>query len=378
MIGASVLPASAHAQASAGGSFASETPKVTALTCATSCTGLDSAGPGSVVRISGEALDQATAVAFLGGPGQQDDRVVPAESPSPGAVSATVPAGAASGPVAVANDDGNVSPASRATLTITTMTAASASGGVEARVDSRKVFYAGRRKARLSYFVRSGGTTTARGEIVKAKTGKVVRAFPAATVPGRTVQTIEWDGLVGGKVPSDGRYLWRVHVQPADGDATATTAQAAETLIEEPFTFVRDRFPIRGKHRYGTGAGAYGASRGGRSHQGRDVFASCGTPLVAARGGVVKFAGFQSRAGNYIVIDPAGTGQDHVYMHLKDEIAFKKGDKVFTGQPIGEVGDTGVADGCHLHFELWSSPGWYSGGRAIDPTPSLKRWDRLS
>lgn len=330
------------------------------------------------MRISGEALDEVTAVAFLGGPGQGDDRVVRAESPTPGAVSATVPAGAATGPIAVANDDGNLSPVSKATLTITSGQLAAQSGGVEARVDAEKVFYAGRRKARLSYFVRGDGETTARGEIVKAKTGKVLRSFPVTTVPGRTVQTIEWDGTVGGKVPSDGKYLWRVHIQPSASPSTATTAQAAETLVEEPFTFVRDQFPIRGKHRFGSGAGEFGASRGGRSHQGRDVFASCGTRLVAARGGTVKFAGFQSRAGNYVVIDPAGTGQDHVYMHLRRKVTLKKGDRVYTGQPIGEVGDTGVADGCHLHFELWTSPGWYSGGRAIDPTPALKRWDRLS
>lgn len=364
---------------SAGGVFASETPKVTAVTCSTACTGLDSAGAGSVVRLSGEALDRATAVAFLGAPGTGDDKVVPATSPSPGAVLATVPAGAVSGPVAVANDDGNASPASRARLTVTAASSTSVAGGVEARVDAKKVFYAGRRKARLSYFVRDGGTTTARGELVKAKTGKVIRSFPMTTVPGRTVQTIEWDGTVGGKVPSDGKYLWRVHLAPQpQGATTATAAQAAATVVEQSFTFVRDQFPIRGKHRFGSGAGEYGAARGGRSHQGRDVFADCGTPLVAARGGIVKFAGSQARAGNYIVIDPSGTGQDHVYMHLKDAVTLKKGDRVFTGQPIGEVGDTGVADGCHLHFELWTSPGWFSGGRAIDPTPALTRWDRLS
>ncbi len=372
-----MVPASAAAQASAGGAFASEKPKVAAVTCSTACTGLDSAGPGSVVRLSGEALDRVTSVAFLGGPGAGDDEIVVADSPSPGAVTATVPAGAVSGPVAVANGDGNSSAPSRRSLTVTATTPAADSGGVEARVEAKKVFYAGRRKARLSYFVRSSGATTAQGEIVRAKTGKVLRTFPIATVPGRTVQSIEWDGTVGGRVPGDGKYLWRVRLQPAD-DTTATTAQAGGTVIEESFTFVRDQFPIRGRHRFGGGAGEYGAARGGRSHQGRDVFADCGTPLVAARGGIVKFAGTQSRAGNYIVIDPAGTGQDHVYMHLKDAVTLKKGDGVFTGQPIGEVGDTGVADGCHLHFELWTSPGWFSGGRAIDPTPALMRWDKLS
>jgi murein DD-endopeptidase MepM/ murein hydrolase activator NlpD len=39
------------------------------------------------------------------------------------------------------------------------------------------------------------------------------------------------------------------------------------------------------------------------------------------------------------------------------------------------VGETGRASGCHLHFELWTAPGWYKGGRAVDPLPTLRRWD---
>lgn len=135
-------------------------------------------------------------------------------------------------------------------------------------------------------------------------------------------------------------------------------------------------FPIVGKHDFG-GAGAdFGSGRAGHSHQGHDVFARCGTPLVAARGGRVQANKFHAAAGNYLVIDADGSGTDYVYMHMAERSPFARGDKVATGQRIGAVGDTGNARGCHLHFELWSAPGYYEGGHPFDPLPALKAWDR--
>jgi murein DD-endopeptidase MepM/ murein hydrolase activator NlpD len=129
-------------------------------------------------------------------------------------------------------------------------------------------------------------------------------------------------------------------------------------------------FPVQGKHDFGTETNRFG---GGRDHQGQDVFAKCGTPLVAALAGVVTFKRFQSRAGHYVVIQADdGTGQ--AYMHLQSPAVVDKGDRVEAGQRIGLVGDTGRATGCHLHFELWTAPGWYEGGSPIDPLPALQRW----
>jgi murein DD-endopeptidase MepM/ murein hydrolase activator NlpD len=137
-------------------------------------------------------------------------------------------------------------------------------------------------------------------------------------------------------------------------------------------------FPVRGRHDYGGAGARFGAGRSGHSHQGHDVFARCGTKLVAARGGTVKFKQYHSVAGHYLVIDGDHTEVDYAYMHLTTASPFNPGDRVFTGQQIGTVGESGNAHGCHLHFEMWSGPGWYDGGRPFDPLPHLQAWDAYS
>lgn len=133
-------------------------------------------------------------------------------------------------------------------------------------------------------------------------------------------------------------------------------------------------FPVAGKHDFGGSGADFGSGRAGHSHQGHDVFAACGTPLVAARGGRVQARAYHAAAGHYVVIDGDGTDTDYVYMHLVGRSPFARGDTVATGQRIGSVGDSGNARGCHLHFELWAGPGYYEGGRPFDPLPALKAW----
>ena len=67
-----------------------------------------------------------------------------------------------------------------------------------------------------------------------------------------------------------------------------------------------------------------------------------------------------------------------MYAHLRQPAMVNKGQRVTTGQQVGVVGHTGDATGCHLHFELWTGPGWYDGGKPFDPLPSLQAWDGWS
>ena len=85
-------------------------------------------------------------------------------------------------------------------------------------------------------------------------------------------------------------------------------------------------------------------------HEGIDFITDVGTPVVAAAGGVVQFAGFHPQYGNMIDIDH---GHDLVtrYAHLS-KVLVKEGDMLQRGRRIAESGTTGRSTGPHLHFEV--------------------------
>lgn len=85
-------------------------------------------------------------------------------------------------------------------------------------------------------------------------------------------------------------------------------------------------------------------------HEGLDFVAEVGTPVVAAGGGVVVFAGFHREFGNLVEIDH-GNGVITRYGHCS-KLEVKEGDVVRRGQVIAAVGETGRATGPHLHFEV--------------------------
>ena len=90
--------------------------------------------------------------------------------------------------------------------------------------------------------------------------------------------------------------------------------------------------------------------RWGRMHEGIDIGAATGTPIYAAAGGTVIYAGWESGYGNLTVIDH-GNGLATAYGH-QSKIAVSNGQTVSRGQLIGYVGSTGHSTGPHLHFEV--------------------------
>jgi murein DD-endopeptidase MepM/ murein hydrolase activator NlpD len=134
-------------------------------------------------------------------------------------------------------------------------------------------------------------------------------------------------------------------------------------------------FPLAGSFDWGGRDAGFGAKRKGHRHQGQDLPAALGTPVVAPHAGVVEAVDYQPKlAGNYVVIDSDGEDYDFVFMHLRSgSIEVVVGEQVRAGQRIGTVGSTGRSTGPHLHFEIWVG-GWYVGGHPIDPLPLLKSW----
>jgi murein DD-endopeptidase MepM/ murein hydrolase activator NlpD len=90
-------------------------------------------------------------------------------------------------------------------------------------------------------------------------------------------------------------------------------------------------------------------NRWGRLHAGIDISAPIGTPIWAAKSGVVSFAGTQSGYGNVVILSHGG-GMTTVYAH-QSQILVNDGQSVGQGDRIGSVGNTGRSTGPHLHFE---------------------------
>jgi murein DD-endopeptidase MepM/ murein hydrolase activator NlpD len=243
----------------------------------------------------------------------------------------------------------------------------------------RKSFYFGYRYPRLSYTI---GSTQPENDLqidVVDEAGEVVKTFYRENIAPDVESKVRWDGTTNeGRPARNGRYSFRISPQSTTSPPPAARKATSSTTLSLGFAFYGYAFPILGSHEYGMSAGRFGAGRTGHTHQGQDVMAACGTPLVAARGGVVQYSGYQGAAGNYVVVDGRGTGNDFMYAHLAEPSPLATGDTVRTGQPIGVVGETGDAQGCHLHFEMWGAPGWYEGGSPFDPLPYLEKWDAYS
>jgi murein DD-endopeptidase MepM/ murein hydrolase activator NlpD len=104
--------------------------------------------------------------------------------------------------------------------------------------------------------------------------------------------------------------------------------------------------------------------RWGEKHSGIDIASPTGTPIKAADGGVVSFAGWNGNYGRLVIINHEN-GYTTYYGHC-NTIKVKKGQRVARGDVIGTVGETGRTTGPHLHFEVRKN------GVPVNPLSYLK------
>ena len=250
---------------------------------------------------------------------------------------------------------------------------------VGAETTPRKTFYFGYRYPKLTFTIGSSqAENDLRIDVVDAA-GEVVKTFYREDVAPDVADKVRWDGTTNEGLPArNGRYSFRISPQSATVAAPVARKASTSATVGLGFEFYGYAFPILGRHDYGSGGSGFGAARSGHTHQGQDVMAECGTPLVAARGGRVQMSTWDDAAGNYVVIDGKGSAFDFMYAHLAEPSPLQEGEVVRTGQPIGIVGTTGSSSACHLHFEMWEAPGWYEGGSPFDPLAYLQKWDSYS
>ena len=194
---------------------------------------------------------------------------------------------------------------------------------------------------------------------------KTVRTIGLKRLEPGSDHVVTWDGLTdSGRAAPDGKY--RVRVGPAGGEL----GFAGRIVLRG------HRYPVAAPHGFRGSIGRFGAPRSGnRVHQGFDVLARCGAPLVAARGGIVIRNSFEGALdGHFMIIKGRRENRTYRYSHLPSSSPLAVGDRVRTGDPVGVVGKSGnaVSVGCHLHFEV------KQGRRFLDPEPALRAWDRFS
>jgi murein DD-endopeptidase MepM/ murein hydrolase activator NlpD len=230
--------------------------------------------------------------------------------------------------------------------------------------------------ARVSFRIRARSAVRVRLELRRPGARVPVQKISLGRLAPRVTHSVPLTGREQGALPQ-GSYELRIAGRDRRGRRLRRGARAASSVA---MSFFHHRFPLVGPFGYGEDGSRFGAPRRGHTHQGQDLAAAEGTPIVAPRGGVVETVQYQAGgAGHYVVLDGEGEDRDYVFMHLRSgSVVVEERQRVRTGQRIGDVGNTGRSFGPHLHFEVWVG-GWYqAGGEPIDPLPLLRAWDSWS
>ncbi len=157
--------------------------------------------------------------------------------------------------------------------------------------------------------------------------------------------------------------LYKIVVQPEIANSAAFNIKV--------YTQPMFSFPVSG-YKNKDIQSFWGATRdaGKRNHEGVDIFAKRGTPVVAITDGFVSYVGERGLGGKQIWQRSGLMGKSLYYAHL-DSIAVRSSSRVKVGDTLGFVGNSGNArtTSPHLHFGIYTRVG------AIDPLPFIKTTD---
>ncbi len=128
---------------------------------------------------------------------------------------------------------------------------------------------------------------------------------------------------------------------PPNTAGSESTVNGIKWLVPTTYSYMSSPFGNRWHPVYG----------GYRMHNGVDLAANKGTPIVATRSGYVSVASYEAGGAGYYVAINHGDGFSSIYMHMTRYIVYS-GQYVSAGQVIGYVGSTGASTGPHLHFGI--------------------------
>ena len=171
---------------------------------------------------------------------------------------------------------------------------------------------------------------------------------------------------------------------PTVGSELPAALQVTEPV--EPRAFAQDApperprtkkavHPVVGRVSYGSAEARFGDDRGDHIHEGQDVFAPTGTPLVAVRDGIVVETGSDGGRGNYLILYSPEANETYHYFHMVEPSPLRADERVRAGEQVGAIGCTGSCFGEHLHFEVHEGRDPYADAR--DPLGMLKRLPRI-
>ena len=371
-----------------GGVSFTPTPQVTKVRCVRVCASRGRVRQTGRIQLRGSGLSGVVKVTFLGARGKSDDVTVKVHPAGDSKITLRVPLNAMSGRLALVAP-GTVTtsatteslailpapppPPSRGKLTPVPGPRDPGGPALETATSTNKAYAGSRRGVTFSYRITAPAPVSVEIDLLRETDGSIVQSWQEPAVQPGVTGNVNWTGVSGGQLQPDGRYAWRLTATGASG-AKARSAQVQDET-RDSFDLHDHIFPVRARHTFGDG---FGAGRQGHTHQGQDIMARCGSKLEAVEAGTILYRRYQSAAGYYLILHGEETGTDYGYMHMRAPSPFAPGDEVTTGEVLGNVGETGDATACHLHFEMWSAPGWYNGGQPFDPLPSLEQWDAYS